>query len=64
MTWDSVKIAVRLALDKLLSVDAAPVSTVKTKQKSRTRLGFHWTEYAGGSSSLDSSCIEPEKLRS
>ena len=47
MSWDAVKYSVSAALRKLRAARLAPPATSrKSSQKSRTRIGFAWTEYA------------------
>lgn len=46
MTWDAVKYSVSAALRKLRSARLAPPTTSReSSKKSRTRMGFVWTEY-------------------
>jgi hypothetical protein len=46
MSWDAVKYSVSAALRKLRAARLAPqAGSRKSSQKSRTRIGFAWTEY-------------------
>ena len=49
MSWDAIKIFVKKAYEVIAAEDLAPrgVSTSRTK-KSKTELGFVWTEYKDG----------------